>query len=131
MAYAAWQRARQDIFEAWTHETDPANLQPRLSRLSREVARYLRKHPPRGVEQQQLQRCLEAVESPMSRRDESQLRAAFERDYPSQDAKARALVMLIDQLGLEPFAAPDPLPPIQVDEVQLVCWLALETASSL
>ena len=27
-AYAAWRRARQDIYDCWTIETDPANLQP-------------------------------------------------------------------------------------------------------
>ncbi|HQU42416.1 MAG TPA: helicase-related protein, partial [Pirellulales bacterium] len=29
-AFSAWERARQDIFKSWMHETDPANLQPRV-----------------------------------------------------------------------------------------------------
>src|SRR5262249_52852231 len=33
-AFAAWQHAREDIFEAWQKETDPANLQPRVPKLN-------------------------------------------------------------------------------------------------
>lgn len=28
-------------------------------------------------------------------------------------------------MGLQPFEAPDPLPPIEEDEVKLVCWMAI------
>ena len=34
-----------------------------------------------------------------------------------------------ERIGLQPFAAPDPLPPIQPDEVHLICWLAIERAN--
>jgi hypothetical protein len=127
-AYAAWGRARQDIFEAWTHETDPANLQPRVAKLNRAIAKFLRDHPPRGVEQKRLQRCLDAVEAPCERREENRLRAVFEREYRGQDARAKALVEEIERIGLEPFQAPDPLPPIQPEDIQLICWLAIEKA---
>jgi hypothetical protein len=125
-AFAAWELARHDVFEAWSRETDPANLQPPVPKLSREVARFLREHPPRGVEQARLQRCLDAVEAPCSQRDMNQLRAVFEAEYPGRDARARALVEEVERLGLEPFQAPDPLPPIRSEEIQLVCWLAIE-----
>ena len=29
-AYAAWRKARSEIFQEWTFATDPANLQPRV-----------------------------------------------------------------------------------------------------
>ena len=96
-AFAAWEYARQDIYETWTRETDPANLQPLLSKLCRDVASYLRQHPPRGVDQARLERCLEAVESPISRREENQLRAVFEGDHAGAGAKAQALVEQIAQ----------------------------------
>jgi hypothetical protein len=125
-AFAAWERARHNIFEAWRLETDPANLHPRLSKLSRTIADFLRKAAPRGIDQARLERCLEAVEAPCSRREENQLRAVFEADYPGREAKARAVVEQIEQMGLEPFQAPDPLPPIQPEEIHLICWLAIE-----
>jgi hypothetical protein len=127
-AFAAWQRARQHIFDSWMHETDPANLQPRVPKLNREVAEFLRQYPPRDVEQAQIERCLEAVEAPCSRREENLLRNVFSAEYPSHDAKSKAILKEVERIGLEPFAAPSPLPPIEPDDVHLVCWLAIERA---
>jgi hypothetical protein len=126
-AFAAWHRARQDVYETWTYETDPANLHPRLSKLSREIAQHLRKYPPRGIDQKRLERCLEAIEAPCSRREENQLRTVFDREYSGGEAKSQALVEQIEQIGLEPFQAPEPLPPIRLEDVNLVCWLAIES----
>jgi len=128
MAFSAWQRARRHIHETWTQETDPANLQPRVSKFNREVAGFLRQYPPRDVEQTRLERCLDAVEAPCAKREENLLRAVFEREYPSFDAKSKAIVEEVERIGLEPFAAPAPLPPIQPDEVHLICWMVIEWA---
>ncbi len=125
-AFAAWQRARQDIFDSWTYETDPANLQPKVPKLNREIAEHLRQHPPTDFEQARLTRALEAVEAPCSVREQRLLRVVFEKDFPSHGAKSRALVEEIQRIGLEPFHAPEPLPPITPDEVHLVCWMGVE-----
>ena len=45
---------------------------------------------------------------------------------PSPGAKSRALVEESERIGLEPFHAPEPLPPIAPDEVRLVCWMGVE-----
>lgn len=113
-AYNAW--ARADILAAWTFETDPANFQPKVRRLNREVAAYLREYPPLGIEQERLHRCLDAVESPWSRREENLLRLAWEWGFPSFAEKSRHLVEEVERIGAEPFRAPDPLPPIGPDE---------------
>jgi hypothetical protein len=125
-AFAAWQRARQDIFAAWQRETDPANLQPRVPKLNRQIAAFLRQHAPKGVEQARLTRCLEAIEAPCSRREENALRDVFQQEYAGHQAKGQALVQAVEQLGLVPFQAPHPKPPIRPEDVHLVCWLAME-----
>lgn len=126
-AYEAWDRARRSIFDAWTFETDPANLQPRVRRLNREVAAYLREYPPGDVDQERLNRCLDAVESPWSRREENQLRQAWERESDAASGKAKALVETVETIGAEPFRPPDPLPPIDMEEVHLITWMAIES----
>jgi hypothetical protein len=126
-AWQRWQRAKQDIYDSWTVETDPANLQPRVSRFNRQLAAFLRENPPSGVEQLQLERCLDAIESPCPRRDEMALREVFQREHESNDAKARDIVGEVERLGLEPFQAPQPLPPIRPEDVHLICWLAIES----
>ena len=129
-AYPAWERARRSIFEAWTLETDPANLQPRLAGLNQEVAEFLREHPPADVGSERFHRCLDAIESPWSKREERVLREAYEREYASHEDKARALVGVVEQVGAEPFHPPEPLPPIDMGEVHLITWMAIERGPS-
>lgn len=69
LAFPAWERARRSIFDAWMAETDPANLQPRLRPINRQIAVQLRETPPSSVDEVGLAQLLDAVESPWSRRD--------------------------------------------------------------
>jgi hypothetical protein len=123
--YDAWERARESVYAAWMFETDPAHLQPHVRRLNREVAAFIREYPPGDLADERLRNALDAVESPWSRREENQLRLVWEGDFPTPQGKARALVEEIERLGVEPFEAPQPLPPIDTAEVNLVCWMAL------
>jgi hypothetical protein len=130
-ACSAWQRARQHIFDSWTFETDPKNLQPRVSKFNRTLAAFLRENPPTYVAQDRLECCLDAIEAPCSRREENMLRSVFEKQYESTAAKANAIVEEVGRIGLEPFQPPTPLPPVQIDDVHLVCWLAIESTNGV
>ncbi|HXF46865.1 MAG TPA: helicase-related protein, partial [Burkholderiaceae bacterium] len=127
--FGAWERARQSVHEAWMAETDPANLQPRLRPLNRQIAEHLRLTPPDDVSDAEMAKVLDAVESPWSRREENALREVFEGEYASAMERSKAVVAEIKRLGIEPFEAPEPLPPIQPDDVHLVAWMALEPES--
>ncbi|MFN0012894.1 MAG: C-terminal helicase domain-containing protein [Phycisphaerales bacterium] len=128
-AHVAWEVARRDIFDAWTFETDPANLQPKVSKFNRELAEFLRANQPDGVAQGRFEATLDAIEAPCSMREQSMLRAVFEDTHASPKAKSKAIVEEVEKIGLEPFHAPTPLPPISSEEVHLVCWMAVERAS--
>lgn len=130
-AYAAWDRARSSIYEAWMAETDPANLLPRLRPVNRQIAEHLRETPPDTLTEEDVANVLDAVESPWSRREENAMRQVFEATYASALERSRALVAEIKRLGIEPFKAPEPLPPIQPDDVHLVAWLAIEAEPSV
>ena len=125
-AYAAWARARRSIFDSWTFETDPANLQPKIRKLNRDVAAFLRSNPPPDIEQERLHRCLDAVESPWPRREENLLRLAWEQEFKTPGEMARHLVEEVERIGAEPFHSPDPLPPIDEEEIHLITWMAIE-----
>ena len=60
----------------------PANLHPRISRLNRTIADYLRRCPPVGVEKGR-GRCLEAIEAPCSRRDENRCARSSRANNPA------------------------------------------------
>ncbi len=125
-AFTSWERARADILGAWTFETDPANLQPKIRKLNREVAEFLRVNPVAGIDRARLDRCLDAVESPWPRREENLLRVAWERAFESKGERALHLLSVIEGIGAEPFHAPDPLPPISAEEIHLIAWMAIE-----
>ncbi|MGH6885369.1 MAG: hypothetical protein ACREGK_04770 [Geminicoccales bacterium] len=125
-AYDAWAQARQHIWQSWMWETDPANLEPRLPKVNREVAAHLREFRPEGVEEERLRRALEAVEAPCPTRDQRLLRERLQAECASPYENSRALVSTIEELGLLPYERPSPLPPVTEDQIHLVCWMAIE-----
>jgi hypothetical protein len=56
-------------------------------------------------------------------RIENQIREAM-GETPNAAAASR-IVAAIKRLKLQPFDAPEPLPPIDVEEVELVCWMGV------
>ena len=122
--YEAWTKARKDIYEQWQTQTDPKNIEPEIRPLFRRVAKHLRDFPPKDVNQRELEKILESVEAPWGRRYEMQLREIFRKDI-SPEIKSKELLEKIKELGLQPFIAPEPLPPIKENEIKLVCWLAI------
>ena len=128
-AYAAWEAARQDVYESWQHATDPANLQPRVPKAMREAAELLRENPPPEIALAELDRICDAIEAPYGKRIESLIRAAV-RSHESPVDRSRAVIATVRELGLEPTPAPKPLPVIELDDVHLVCWLAVVDGDS-
>jgi hypothetical protein len=123
--YDAWEDAQEDIFRQWQEQTDPLNVQPDIRKLFREVGQHLRDYWPDDMTQEELQETVEAVEAPWGRRYERELREIYEDESLGPVEKSRKLVDKVENLGLQPFEAPDPLPPIEEDEVKLVCWMVI------
>jgi superfamily II DNA/RNA helicase len=122
--YDAWKRARADIFRQWDEQTDPRNVQPDVRKLFRQVAEHLRQHWPEDRTYDELKWTVDAVEAPWGRRYERELREVFEQEIEPVE-KSRQLVEKVHELGLQPYESPDPLPPIEEEEIKLVCWMAV------
>ena len=128
-AYDAWRGARNDIFEEWMFATDPANLQPRVRPLLRRAAELVRKFPPKNMEQEKIDDIANSLEAPWGARTEHQIREAM--GDPANAAAAGRIMETVKLLGLKPYQAPEPLPPITVEDVALVCWMAVESTPTL
>ncbi|CAG0997032.1 hypothetical protein ANRL2_03667, partial [Anaerolineae bacterium] len=100
-AHASWEAARRDIFDAWTFETDPANLQPKVSKFNRDLADFLRATQPEGVAQGRFEAALDAIEAPCSMREQNMLRAVFDGQHASAKARSKAIVEEVEKIGLE------------------------------
>ena len=122
--YDAWELARGHIFEQWQEQTDPLSVQPDIRKLFREVGQHLRDYWPDDMTQEKLQTTVAAVEAPWPRRYERELREVYRDETLSPVEKSRELVSKVEDLGLQPYEAPDPLPQLEEkDEVKLVCWM--------
>ena len=125
-AYAAWDRARAHIHAEWTHSTDPANVQPKVSSLLRRAAQHLRLNPPPDITLENLNAVVESLEAPLSKRMEQYIREVFKPDSEDRRGVSAAVIERVRELGLQPYRAPDALPLIDLDEIQLIVWMAVD-----
>jgi hypothetical protein len=70
---------------------------------------------------------VESIEAPWGIRHERALKQAFNPEAKDPYVASAALVEKVRELGLQPFVQPEPLPPIQEDDVVLICWMAVDT----
>jgi len=127
--FELWESAASSIVKDWNFKTDPKNIQPRVDRLNREVAEYLRKNAPEDLPADLFDRALDILETQWSRRDKNALADAFHSVSGSKSEKARALAEFVLGTGLEPYRQPILQPPISENDVELVCWLAINVTA--
>ena len=124
--YDFWEVARNDIWRSWMHETDPANLQPQVRPLNHRVAEFIRNHTLFDTASDRVRRALDILESPWPRREEIMLRGWFNSEEYQGAELAKHLIDMIIDTGIESTATPPPLPPINEEDVELFCWIAIE-----
>lgn len=106
--------------------TDPVNLQPKVRPMLKRAADVARKFPVNDMDQEAIDKVANSLEAPWGARIENRIREAL-----GDGSSASAALKIIDavrELGLTPYQAPEPLPPIQIEEVSLVCWLSVVAA---
>ena len=124
--FGFWDLALGDILAEWDDLSDPANLQPAVRLLNRQVAAFIRAHPPYDMDADKLAKALDVLEAPWPRREEALLREQFRDRSGPAVARSLRLVEWILSTGLERFEPPVPLPPIDESDVRLICWMAVE-----
>ena len=129
-AFGAWDRARRDIYDEWMHATDPATLQPSIRPLFRAAADHVRIHPAAGLSVEDRDRAADALEAPWGIRQERRLREVFAPDRFAPGELTRRIVEVVHELGLQPWKPPEPLDPIEEDEVSLIVWMGVMEAET-
>ena len=123
--FAFWEAARESILAEWDDLADPANLQPQVRLLNRQIAAFIRAHPPNDLDPDKLNKALDILKSPWPRREEALLREQFRDRSGTATSRTLRLIEWILSTGLERFLPPPPLPPITIKDVRLVCWMAV------
>ena len=126
-AYEAWIYAKNSIFDWWQSQTDPANLQPTIPKINRDVSDFLFSNPPKNIDNEEFNSILSSVEAPWRERDCRLLREIWKLDFDSNEHKAIALCKKIEEIGVEPYVAPKPLVNIEEADINLICWMYIES----
>ena len=122
-AFDAWAVARQHIHEAWMFNADPANLSRPVPRVMRDAAALVRASGAfLGERQDELVARLEA---PYASRIQREIREVLTAPGQSDRTRISALFEAADRLGLVVQPAPQPLPPIDLDDIHLICWTVI------
>lgn len=124
-AYPAWERAKTDILSEWALAADPATLQPSIRPIFRNAAEHLRRFRPAEMTQAEQFQLIESLEAPRSMRDERALRKIFTPDTAEGEQKSREIAAFVKDRGFQPWRPPEPLPPIQEEDIVLVVWMAV------
>ncbi|QQQ77407.1 helicase [Saccharothrix sp. 6-C] len=123
-AFDAWTVARADIHRDWSLHTDPGRLAPPLPKVMRTAFEYVEQHGAfLGEQQDDLASRLKA---PYTNRVQRAVRAALghaENGTPRESVERIAAVA--DDYGLSIPEPPVPLPPADLEDIHLVCWIAI------
>ncbi|MDE0676158.1 MAG: phospholipase D-like domain-containing protein [Acidimicrobiaceae bacterium] len=123
-AFAAWERARDDIVEKWNFMSDKRNLEPRIPPRLMRAANVVRNHPPAGMTQDEIDQAVDTIRAPYPERTIRTFQKALASSTEPCE-QAEQIVRVIRDLGLHPFVPPEPLPEITPDDVYCATWLAL------
>ena len=123
-AFDAWETARDDIVDKWNFMSDKANLEPSIPPRLARAAQVVREHAPADMTQDEIDRAADTIQAPYPERTIRTIQSALARsEDPAQQAEQ--IIRVIEDLGLQPFVPPEPLPEITHDDVYCVTWLAL------
>lgn len=126
--FGAWETARDDIHQTWTKLTDIANLQPEIPLALREAAELVMTAPgDLSIDEQQ--GLLQRLNARWDRRIVSGIREIVRSDHAASE-RVEALVEYVKEEGLPLPEHPEPLPPVEADEIRLVCWMAVAPAGA-
>ncbi len=122
--FDAWAVARRDIFEKWTALTDPASLSPELPRAIRDAAELVQDHGAflGGEEQQDL---FNRLRGRWPTRIVSEIREIVRTDGSPQGKVKSLYRFVVEEQALDVPERADPLDPIDISEIRLVCWMAV------
>ena len=126
--FEAWEIARRDIFEKWTRLTDPANLSPAFPLAIREAASMVQDYGTHlgGEAQQDLHR---RICGRWPKRIVDEIRSIVRSDGAPRKKVDSLYKFVVQEQALEIPEQAKPLAPICIEDIQLVCWMAVSPSN--
>jgi hypothetical protein len=127
--FDAWKEAREAMHQEWILLADPRNLQPQLEKPLRDAVALVRS----GVAKLSPAEQLDLEQRLNGRWERSIVRRTREIMNDSKLNPAKKVLALRDmakQFGLQPRPPAKPLPHVDIEDVQLVTWMAVVPAEN-
>lgn len=125
--FEAWQVAEADIYTKWSELTDPANLRPAVPLALRQAHELVTEHGG-SLDFSAQEALLSVLDANWEKRIVDAVRDIVRDGDASPGERVERLQTLVKEAGLEAPPAPQPLPPIERDDIRLVCWMAVTSA---
>ncbi len=119
-AFRAWDLARGHLVEQWNSEGD---VRAELPLAARRAADLVREHGERVLDRRVADNLVKSYRAPHDHRVLKDIRIALGASENPAD-QVRALEVVAQRHGLEPPVEPEPLPPINSDDLHVVAWVA-------
>jgi superfamily II DNA or RNA helicase len=125
--FDAWTLARADVHREWSKLTDWANLQPQIEKALRDAVDLVMVHG--GFLSPDVQGDLaNRLNGKWERGVVKAVRDIIRAEDKTDAEKVRALLDYVTEAGLPMPIPPQPLPPVRIEDVRVICWMAV-TAS--
>jgi hypothetical protein len=122
--YDAWAIAQRDMYDTWMWMTDDKNLRPEIPLALREAAALVVEHGDAlGAEQNTLLQKLNA-------KWDKEIVDAIRVIVRSDKSPAKRLAALAEYVQTQGLRAPEPikpLPVVELEDIRVVCWMAVST----
>jgi len=122
-AFAAWEAARDDLFEEWSRLADGTSLIPEVPKALRQASEMLYSNPE-ALPPEDMEDLLLRLNTSPPARIQRGVREILSSDSNDGD-KLRATHTLLVESGVQPATSPPDIQQIDRDEVRLACWMAV------
>jgi hypothetical protein len=125
-AYRAWEAARADAWAHWMRYTDPNELLPEAPKAFRDAAELVAAHGGRSLDPRAQGELLARLGVAAAARVQRDVRAVLQASGTTDGERVLAVRAVLDEAGIGVPPAPEPLPPLDVAEVHLIAWMAVQ-----
>jgi len=125
--FDAWSKARQDVHHEWSKLTDWANLEPQVPKALRAAIDIVFQHghclSPEGQ-----QNLIGRLNGRWEYAIVKSVREIVRDENSSDTEKVMLLQKFVKDTGLPLPIKPEPLPAVRIDDIRVVCWMAVTAA---
>jgi len=126
--FESWALAQRNIHDRWMHLTDRANLEPKIEKPLREAYALVLEHGEGlGLERQDV--LLAKLNGRWDTGVVKHIRSIVRSDL-SNKKKIAAIDAFVTEAGLPVPEQAQPLRPVRLEDIRVVCWMAVSKVTS-